>query len=105
MRTHLVGLFPTICRLLDAGEAELNQAGDGSARIQVLGFESADHTAEPWMVRALEPRYYVHGDPPSASRLANGREKIHAMKGTSVRPLLAIRVGSGQVSGTAALDR
>ncbi len=103
MRTHLVGLFPTICRLLDAGEAELNQAGDGSARILVRGFESADHTAEPWMVRA--PRYHVHGGPPSASRLANGRKKIDAMKGTSVRPLLAIRVGSGQVSGTAALDR
>ena len=48
------GLFPTNCRLLDAGEAELNQAGDGSAHILVLGFESADHPVEPWMARALE---------------------------------------------------
>lgn len=47
-------LFPTNCRLLDAGEAELNQAGDGSEHILVLGFESADHPVEPWMARALE---------------------------------------------------
>jgi alkyldihydroxyacetonephosphate synthase len=47
-------LFPTNCRLLDAGESELNQAGDGSEHILVLGFESADHPVEPWMARALE---------------------------------------------------
>ncbi len=37
------GLFPTNCRLLDAGEAELNQASGGSAHILVLGIESVDH--------------------------------------------------------------
>jgi alkyldihydroxyacetonephosphate synthase len=47
-------LFPTNCRLLDAGEAQLNGAGDGSVHILVLGFESADHPVEPWMARALE---------------------------------------------------
>ena len=47
-------LFPTNCRLLDAGEAEVNGAGDGTEHILVLGFESADHPVEPWMDRALE---------------------------------------------------
>ncbi len=48
------GLFPTNCRLLDAGEAQTAGAGDGSASILVLGFESADHPLEAWMGRALE---------------------------------------------------
>ncbi|MBA2279685.1 MAG: FAD-binding oxidoreductase [Acidimicrobiia bacterium] len=51
------GLFPTNCRLLDAGEALVN-AGvadvvDGGA-LCVLGFESADHPVGPWLERALE---------------------------------------------------
>jgi alkyldihydroxyacetonephosphate synthase len=47
------GLFPSNCRLLDPAEAALTGATDGSALL-VLGFESADHPVEPWMVRALE---------------------------------------------------
>ena len=35
------GLDPANCRLLDAGEAELTGAGDGSAGLLILGFESA----------------------------------------------------------------
>jgi alkyldihydroxyacetonephosphate synthase len=47
-------LFPSNCRLLDAGEAA-NSAGvvDGSA-VLVLAFESADHPVEPWISRAVE---------------------------------------------------
>jgi len=48
------GLFPTNCRLLDAGEAQTAGAGDGSASILVLGFESADHALDAWMARAVE---------------------------------------------------
>ena len=48
------GLFPTNCRLLDAQEALTSGAGDGSGAILVLGFESADHSLDAWMVRALE---------------------------------------------------
>ena len=48
------GLHPSNCRLLDAGEAELTGAGDGSAHLLLLGFESADHPLDPWMDRALE---------------------------------------------------
>jgi alkyldihydroxyacetonephosphate synthase len=48
------GLAPTNCRLLDAGEAQTAGAGDGSASILVLGFESADHGLDAWIARAAE---------------------------------------------------
>jgi alkyldihydroxyacetonephosphate synthase len=47
------GLHPSNCRLLDAGEAALTLAGDGSHALLVLGFESADHSVEEAMARAL----------------------------------------------------
>jgi alkyldihydroxyacetonephosphate synthase len=48
------GLYPSNCRLLDAREAALHAvAGDGS-HVLLLGFESADHSTEPSMARALE---------------------------------------------------
>ena len=43
------GLYPTNCRLIDAREAGLTGAGDGSHALLVLGFESAEHDVEPWM--------------------------------------------------------
>jgi alkyldihydroxyacetonephosphate synthase len=48
------GLNPANCRLLDAGEAQLTMAGDGSHALLVLGFESTDHPVEERMARALE---------------------------------------------------
>ena len=48
------GLYPSNCRLIDAREAAVTGAGDGSRRLLMLGFESADHDVEPWMTRALE---------------------------------------------------
>ena len=47
------GLYPANCRLIDAHEAELTGAGDGSHALLVLGFESADHDVGPWMTTAL----------------------------------------------------
>jgi alkyldihydroxyacetonephosphate synthase len=47
------GLHPSNCRLLDAGEAALTLAGDGSHALLVLGFESADHPVQEAMARAL----------------------------------------------------
>ncbi|HYM55133.1 MAG TPA: FAD-linked oxidase C-terminal domain-containing protein [Solirubrobacteraceae bacterium] len=47
------GLHPANCRLLDAGEARLTMAGDGSHALLVLGFESSDHPVEEAMARAL----------------------------------------------------
>jgi alkyldihydroxyacetonephosphate synthase len=48
------GLYPSNCRLIDADEARVTGAGDGSHAVLVLGFESADHDVEPWMSLALE---------------------------------------------------
>jgi alkyldihydroxyacetonephosphate synthase len=48
------GLYPTNCRLIDAREAEVTGAGDGSHALLVLGFESAEHDVERWMTIALE---------------------------------------------------
>jgi alkyldihydroxyacetonephosphate synthase len=48
------GLNPSNCRLIDASEAALTGAGDGSHALLVLGFESAHHDVEPWMTIALE---------------------------------------------------
>jgi alkyldihydroxyacetonephosphate synthase len=48
------GLYPSNCRILDPQEAYNTGAGDGTAAILVLAFESADHPLGPWMNRALE---------------------------------------------------
>jgi alkyldihydroxyacetonephosphate synthase len=48
------GLYPTNCRLIDAREAEVTGAGDGTYAVLVLGFESAEHDVEPLMKTALE---------------------------------------------------
>ncbi|MDP6563393.1 MAG: FAD-binding oxidoreductase [Alphaproteobacteria bacterium] len=48
------GLYPANARLIERDEAAFTEAGDGSADVLVLTFESADHPLEPWMDRALE---------------------------------------------------
>jgi alkyldihydroxyacetonephosphate synthase len=48
------GLYPTTCRLIDAREAEVTGAGDGTHAVLVLGFESAEHDVERPMGSALE---------------------------------------------------
>ncbi len=47
------GLNPANCRLLDAGEARMTMAGDGSHALLVLGFESIDYPVDGLMERAL----------------------------------------------------
>jgi alkyldihydroxyacetonephosphate synthase len=47
------GLHPANCRLIDDREARLTLAGDGSASLLVLGFESTDHPVQASMERAL----------------------------------------------------
>jgi alkyldihydroxyacetonephosphate synthase len=47
------GLYPTNCRLIDAREAEVTGAGDGTHAVLMLGFESAEHDVEPLMGTAL----------------------------------------------------
>jgi alkyldihydroxyacetonephosphate synthase len=48
------GLYPSNCRLLDANEALTAGAGDGSCAVLLIAFESADHSLDAWMSRALE---------------------------------------------------
>ncbi len=48
------GLYPSNCRLLDAGEALTAGAGSGREVVLIVAFESADHTLDAWMARALE---------------------------------------------------
>jgi alkyldihydroxyacetonephosphate synthase len=48
------GLHPSNCRLLDPLETVFSGVGDGRHAILVLGFESADHPLQAWMMRALE---------------------------------------------------
>jgi alkyldihydroxyacetonephosphate synthase len=47
-------LYPANCRLLDADEALVNGAGDGSHCVLVLNFESADRPLDAALNRALE---------------------------------------------------
>jgi alkyldihydroxyacetonephosphate synthase len=48
------GLYPTNCRLIDAREAAVTGAGDGSCALLVLGFESASLDVSGPMSLALE---------------------------------------------------
>jgi alkyldihydroxyacetonephosphate synthase len=48
------GLWPSNCRLLDPGEAELMAGAPPGRAVLVIGFESADHPLDPWIARAVE---------------------------------------------------
>jgi alkyldihydroxyacetonephosphate synthase len=48
------GLNPANCRLIDAREARMTMAGDGSYALLVLGFESSEHPVDEAMERALQ---------------------------------------------------
>lgn len=48
------GLHPANCRILDPEEACNTGAGDGTAAVMVLAFESADHAMDARFARALE---------------------------------------------------
>jgi alkyldihydroxyacetonephosphate synthase len=60
------GLHPANCRLLDAAEAELTGAGDGSAHLLILGFESAGHPVDHWMDTASSIAREHAGNPGDA---------------------------------------
>ncbi|MHB8329894.1 MAG: FAD-binding oxidoreductase, partial [Acidimicrobiales bacterium] len=48
------GLQPSNCRLIDPTEALVNGAGDGTAAVLIVGFESADHPLRHQADRAAE---------------------------------------------------
>ncbi len=69
------GLYPQNCRLLDAGEALNSGAGDGSASLLLVAFESADHPLDALMSRALEICRDAGGEaPPGAGKTRETRE-------------------------------
>ncbi len=59
------GLYPSNCRILDPQEAANTGAGDGTAAIMVLAFESADHDPAAWHARALQCAQDHGGTPES----------------------------------------
>ena len=70
------GLHPSNCRLIDAQEALGTGAGDGSASLLVLAFESADHAQDSKLARGIE-LVRDHGglvDEPKAASESQHRE-------------------------------
>ena len=68
------GLYPSNCRILDPQEASNTGAGDGTAAVLVLAFESADHPLDAWMGRALEC-CADYGGTPERSGTADARRE------------------------------
>ena len=56
------GLDPANCRLLEAAEAELTGAGDGTSHLLLLAFESAHHPVDAPLEIALEAASDHGGD-------------------------------------------
>ena len=77
-------LFPTNCRLLDAGEALLaGTAVEGA--LLVLGFESADHPVDAWISRAVELCLDHGGTAPDGIRQSSRDGAVGAWRNAFVR--------------------
>jgi len=81
------GLHPANCRLIDPSEAALTGAGDGSAALLVLGFESSEWDVEALMARALECCGDHGGDwaPPAESSGSTGQDSVGTWREAFVR--------------------
>jgi len=75
------GLHPANCRLLDASEAELTGAGDGSANLLILGFESADIPVEAPMDLALDIAREHGGNPGEVRKSGDGGDAVGQWRG------------------------
>jgi alkyldihydroxyacetonephosphate synthase len=75
------GLDPANCRLIDAREAAMTMAGDGSHALLVLGFESTDHPVDEALARALEICAEHGGVVPGARSAGEGGVGEHAAGG------------------------
>jgi len=81
------GLFPTNCRLLDAGEAMISaRLTTGAGALLVLGFESADHELGPWLGRALELCRDHGGTLPSAPDFSDSATPAESRGDASASP-------------------
>jgi alkyldihydroxyacetonephosphate synthase len=75
------GLDPANCRLLEAAEAELTGAGDGSAHILLLAFESAHHPVDGPLALALAAAS-DHGGHPDEPRVTEPAPASHPGEAT-----------------------
>jgi alkyldihydroxyacetonephosphate synthase len=75
------GLYPSNCRLLDAAEAELTGAGDGSAHLLILGFESAELPVAERLETALEIARSHGGDVARSESEEGGADKVESWRG------------------------
>ncbi|MHB8235495.1 MAG: FAD-binding oxidoreductase [Solirubrobacteraceae bacterium] len=66
------GLSPANCRLIDAREAAMTMAGDGTRALLVLGFESSDHPMDGPLARALAICAEHGGEVPGDSARSGG---------------------------------
>ena len=69
------GLNPSNCRLIDAEEALGTGAGDGSASLMVLAFESADHAQDAKLARAIEIARQCGGDIDAPKSLSGSQHR------------------------------
>jgi alkyldihydroxyacetonephosphate synthase len=92
------GLAPANCRLIEAEEARFTLAGDGSAHLLVLGFESTDHPVGDALERGLALCAEAGGeaDPPRDAS-ASGAWRSAFLRAPYVRDTL---IALGVVSET-----
>jgi alkyldihydroxyacetonephosphate synthase len=79
------GLFPTNCRLLDAGEAASSAGVDDGSHLLMLGFESADHPVDTAMARAVEIATDHGGVAPDGIRTSSGGEAVGNWRSSFLR--------------------
>jgi alkyldihydroxyacetonephosphate synthase len=75
------GLHPSNCRLLDAAEAELTGASDGSSHLLLLGFESAHHPVDAAMELAVAVAQEHRGTPGEVRASGDGEDSVGAWRG------------------------
>ncbi|MDQ3107290.1 MAG: FAD-binding oxidoreductase, partial [Actinomycetota bacterium] len=78
------GLFPTNCRVLDAGEATSAGVTDASS-VLLLGFESADHPVDAWAARAVELVADHGGTVPDGVRASSTEGAAGAWRNSFIR--------------------
>src|SRR5438552_371997 len=79
------GLFPTNCRLLDAGEAATSAGVTDGSALLVVGFESADHPLDAWIERAVACCADHGGTVPEGIRASSTEGAAGAWRGSFLR--------------------
>jgi alkyldihydroxyacetonephosphate synthase len=77
-------LFPTNCRLLDAGEAAASAGTTDGSTVLVLGFESAHHPVEAWLDVAIAICRDHGGSLPAPPRVRSGEREPAEPEGGAV---------------------